>query len=259
VIGKELRALGIFMNLGPVADVSNEDQPGLLTVQRRTFASDPDMVALLSTAALLGMADAGVTGVLKHFPGQGAALGDPHTNPVSLAHDREQLDTVDLIPFKHGIAAGARAIMTAHISYPGVTGSSLPATISPEVINDMLRFELGFTGLVITDALNMEAARGGGSELEIALQSIRAGADVLLKPRDPTELHRGLVDAVDSGMISRERVEQSVRRILALKIEAGLFGPAPELVDPQPDEVLGSAAHMAVVDEIRRVARRGRN
>ena len=257
-VGSELRALGITMNLAPVADVDNPDQPGLLASQRRTFGSDPALVGELVAATVSGMHSAGVTAVLKHFPGQGAATLDSHTAAVALDHTRGRLDSVDLVPFIAGINAGVRAIMSAHISYPRITGTDEPATTSRKLITGLLREELGFDGLVITDALNMDAIALGRSGLDLAIAAIQAGADMMLKPIDPVALHAALVDATNSGIVSRDRLEASVRRILDVKLQAGLLGPAASWTDPAAAEVLGSAAHRLLVEEIRATARSGR-
>ena len=146
-------------------------------------------------------------------------------------HDRARLDAFDLVPFRAAIDAGVLAVMSAHIAFPGITGTMDPATVSPELLTGLLRAELGFDGVVMTDALNMGAvATEAGADL--ALRSIAAGADILLKPIAPEEVHAALVEAVKSGMVSRERVEESVRRILQVKRAAGLFGPAPAWSSP---------------------------
>jgi len=257
VIGLELRSLGIVVNLAPVADVDRPDGRALLGIQRRTFSADARQVAMLSVAALQGMEAAGVLAVLKHFPGQGSAIGDPHETIIALDRSPEQLDQVDLVPFRAGIDAGVAGIMTAHVSYPLLSPSSA-ATTSQEIIGDLLRRRLRFDGVVFTDALNMQGI-ADKAELDIAIQALAAGADVLLKPRNPAEVHDGLVAAVESGILTRDRIESSVRRILAMKIRAGLMGPAPQLTSAHPEEVLGSEEHRALVEEIRATARRGRN
>ncbi len=257
-IGSELRALGITMNMAPVADVDNGDDASLLASQRRTFGSDPVLVGELVAATVSGMHTAGVTAVLKHFPGQGAATLDSHTTTVVLDHTSSRLSAVDLVPFVAGIKAGARAIMSAHISYPWVTGSDEPATTSRQLLTDLLRNELAFDGVVVTDALNMDAVALRGNSVDLAINAIRAGADIMLKPVDPIALHAALVDAVNSGMLSRYRLEESVRRILEVKLRSGLFGPSTVWTDPAATEILGCAAHQSLVDEIRSAARSGR-
>lgn len=258
VIGRELRSLGITMNMAPVADVGAEGPAGLLSVQRRTFGSDPELVSALVAASLQGMHDAGVTGVLKHFPGQGAAEADSHTTAVVLERTREQLYSVDLTPFVAGIEAGARAIMSAHISYPLVTDSTDPATVSPAILTDLLRGELGFRGVIITDALNMDGVAATRPDLELARAAIDAGADILLKPPEPLEIHASLVEMVKSGIVPRDRLEGSVRRILEIKLTSGLLGPAPRWSNSRAGDILGADEHQAVVDEIRAIARSGR-
>jgi beta-N-acetylhexosaminidase len=243
------------MNMAPVADVDSQDRAGLLAVQRRTFGTEPRVVGELVGAAVAGMQDAGVSAVLKHFPGQGAASLDPHTTRVELPQTREELEATDLVPFRYGLASGARAVMTAHVAYPAVTGDDLPATVSRPIIHHLLRGGMGYDGLVITYALNMDAIGSSRSEGELAIAAILAGADMILKPVDPEQVVRELVRAMESGMLPRERVEESVKRILRTKLEAGLFGPAPVVFHEDPMERLGAESHRAVVDEIRQVAR----
>jgi beta-N-acetylhexosaminidase len=254
VIGAELRSLGVTMNMAPVADVGSPDRPGMLSSQRRTFGTDPATVAMLTAASVEGMHSEGVCAVLKHFPGQGGAVEDPHTMIVSLDHTLDTLRRVDLVPFRAGISAGARAVMSAHISYPNATGNDLPATVSRQLISGLLRDELGFDGVVITDALNMDAVARRLMGRDLAVEAILAGADIVLKPLEPEAAHAALVDAVVSGKLSRGRLEESVERILQLKLTSGLFGPVPSWVDPNAGARIGAATHQALADEIRAVA-----
>lgn len=254
VIGRELRALGITVNMAPVADIDPVEGPGFLGQQRRTFGADPELVADLVVAATAGMRSAGVIGVVKHFPGHGAAQTDTHAEVVALDHTPEELRARELRPFSAAIDGGAQAVMTAHSAYPRVTGDLVPATISRQLLTGLLREELGFEGVVITDALNMEAVAGRLAPGDLALAAVAAGADLLLKPVDPVAVHTVLVEAVDSGVVPRERLEESVRRIMRLKLGAGLFGPAAPGPEPDADRVLGSDAHQAFVAGVRQLA-----
>jgi beta-N-acetylhexosaminidase len=253
VIGEELAALGVHMNFAPVADLA---LPGsLIASQRRTFGSDPRFVGEMVAASVAGLHDAGVTAVIKHFPGQGAAVTDSHDGLVVLQREWDLVRGEDLVPFVAGLNSGARAVMTAHVAFPALTGTNESATESSVLLGDLLRDELEFSGLVVTDALNMDAV----SAVDAATASIRAGADIMLTPPDPAEFLSALVSWANSGMVSRERLEVSVRRILEEKLRAGLFGPAPVWTDPDAADVIGSAAHWDLVDEIRTIARSRRD
>ncbi len=255
ITGRELRALGITLNLGPVADIDPPDGPGFLGTQRRTFGSDPELVAELVAATITGLHGAGVAAAVKHFPGHGSAREDSHESIVALTETETSLHAANLVPFVAAIESGVDAVMSAHAAFPTVTHDMRPATLSPRLLTDLLRNELGFTGVVMTDALNMEAVAALDSPATLALAAIEAGADVLLQPQDPEAVHTAIVNAVDSGRITRERLERSIRRILALKRSVGLLGPGVSWVNPNADTVLGSEEHRDYLVEVRRIAR----
>jgi beta-N-acetylhexosaminidase len=255
ILGRELRSLGITVNMAPVADVDPEADIGFLESQRRTFGSDHRRAAQLVGGAVRGMRSAGILPVVKHFPGHGQVTEDSHTELASVSRTPAELRAVELAPFRAAITAGAAGVMTAHARYPDATATSLPATFSPELLTDLLRDEMGFTGVIITDALNMEAISGLGTPAELALAALRAGADMLLQPVDPLAVHASLVDAVDSGILSRERVEESVRRIMRVKVEAGLLGPAGTTDALDAEVTLGAEEHRAFAAWVRSIAR----
>lgn len=247
LIAEEISSLGFNMNFAPVADVNtNPDNP---VIGDRAFGADPELVSRMAAAEMEGMREAGVIAVLKHFPGHGDTSADTHTGTVVVEHDRQRLDRVELVPFRKGIEAGAEAIMAAHISVPEITGSELPATLSGELLTDLLRKEMGFDGLIITDALDMKAITGLWSPEEASVRAFEAGADLLLMPSDPYAAYHGLLQAVKSGRIPEERLDASVRRILDIKRSYGIL--SGERRSPDPYETLNSSEHQGIAAEIR--------
>ncbi|EKP94245.1 beta-glucosidase-like glycosyl hydrolase [Thermaerobacter subterraneus DSM 13965] len=242
---RELRALGINMNLAPVLDVNVNPSNPVIGV--RSFGEDPELVADLGVAQVLGYQDEGVIATVKHFPGHGDTNVDSHYGLPIIHHDRATLDRVDLAPFKAAVAAGVDAVMTAHIVVPALDDSGLPATLSRPILTGLLREELGFDGVIITDALGMQGAQVLPPE-RIPVEAIKAGADILLMPPDVALAYEAVLDAVRRGEISERRIDQSVARILELKMRRGLF----EWELPGRDDltVLGRADHRAVSQRI---------
>ncbi len=252
VIGRELRSLGIQVNFAPVADLRTN--PGNTVIGERSFGSDPEVVGRIVAALVRGMQQHGVAAVLKHFPGHGDTYEDSHYEAATVRHSRQRLQTVEMVPFRYGIDAGAIGVMTAHISVPAVTGDRTPATLSSELLGPILRSELGFGSLVFSDALNMHALTRYYHRSRVALQAFEAGVDVLVHPERPLEAYQTVLEAVQSGRISAERLERSVRAILEVKWDLGLLSGAPDAAEARYDSaqltVLGSAEHQAVADEI---------
>jgi len=248
VIGTELRAVGINQNYAPVADVNVNPANPVIGV--RSFGSDPGLVSLMLGGALQGYRDAGVAATVKHFPGHGDTDTDSHTGLPVIRHSRAEWERLDAPPFRAAIAQGVDAIMTAHIVMPGLDDSGDPATLSQAVLTGLLRKELGYRGVVVTDSLSMAGARTRYGAEQAAVRAVQAGADQLLMPPDLAGAHAAVLAAVRDGRISQRRLEESVTRILRLKAERGLFGDVQ--VDPaRAGQVIGSAAHRAVA---RRVA-----
>jgi len=234
IAGSELRSIGVGWNLAPDADVN--DEPRNPIIGARSFGSDPQRVASLVGAAIGAYAAAGFLSCAKHFPGHGATTTDSHTGLPQIDSDRARLDRVELVPFKAAIAAGTPAIMSAHMVVPALDPTpSLPVTLSKRVMTDLLRGELAFQGLVVSDDLEMGALATVG-EAQAGLMAFLAGVDHLLFRFDESaqlEAHRLLVDAVRGGKITTSRLDASVTRVLAAKLTAGLFdtraAPAPDL------------------------------
>jgi len=249
VIGKELSALGLNMDLAPDADVLTN--PENRVIGTRAFGSNAAQVATMVVAMVRGIQDEGVSAVIKHFPGHGDTANDTHVSAAIVYHDRARLDSVELVPFESGIAAGVDGVMTAHIGLPEVTGSDTPATLSPKVVDGILRHDLGFRGVVFTDAMNMAALEQFASPKEAAVKAIQAGCDIILRPTDALVTYDAILSAVKTGQISEGRLDASVQRILTLKYRRHLFEERP--VRPSAAEamkILGSHAHRSIMKQI---------
>jgi beta-N-acetylhexosaminidase len=223
ITARESRALGVHWVYYPVADVNNNPDNPIINI--RSFGEDPNTVAMHVKAFIEGArADKKniVLTTAKHFPGHGDTSTDTHVNLATIPADRERLEHLELVPFKAAIEANVDAIMTAHIAVPAIAPPDLPATLSPAVLTDLLRKQLGFKGLVITDALEMGGIAQGFSSGEACLRALEAGADTLLMPTDPDAAIKAVLAAEQSGRISRTRVQESVIKILSAKERLGL-------------------------------------
>lgn len=223
VTAREARALGVQWVYYPVADVNNNPDNPIINI--RSFGENPVDVAAHVRAFIEGAhADKRnyVLATAKHFPGHGDTATDSHLNLPAIPADKERLNNLELVPFKAAIAAGVDSIMTGHIAVPALAPADLPATLSPAILTGLLRNELDFKGLVITDALEMAGIAKGFSTGDAAVRALEAGADTLLMPTDPDAAIRAVVNAVESGRISRQRLQESVVRILAAKEKVGL-------------------------------------
>lgn len=223
-IGAYLAGYGINLDFAPVADVNtNPDNPVIGT---RAFSSDPQEAADCVNAAVEGFSRAGVLCCLKHFPGHGDTAGDSHDGTVYTEKTMEELRACEFLPFEAGIRAGAPLVMVGHIAAPNaVEGEErdLPATFSRALITDVLRDELGFAGVVVTDSLAMGAITETYTPGEAAVLALQAGADLLLMPAGLAQAYDGVLAAVEDGRLTEECIDESVARILALKQQAGLL------------------------------------
>jgi len=246
----EARAVGIHMAFAPVVDVnSNPDNP---IINVRSYGEDPRLVARLAAAHIRGLQEHGVLATAKHFPGHGDAATDSHIGLPILKVDRARADSVELVPFRAAVEAGVAAVMVAHVAFPALAGDSLPATLSARLTTGLLRERLGFDGLVVVDALDMGAITTRFGAAEAAVRALEAGADVLLMPVDVAATVDAVVAAVQSGRLSEERIDRSVRKLLTLKARLGLH--ERRRVDPERvPYAVGQAEHM---DVARRVAQR---
>ena len=223
VTAREARALGVQWVYYPVADVNNNPDNPIINI--RSFGENPQEVAAHVKAFIEG-AHAGkkdyVLATAKHFPGHGDTAVDTHVNIATITADREHLERVELVPFRAAIEAGVDAIMTAHLAVPALSPPDLPATLSPGILTGLLRKELGFKGLVVTDALEMGGIARGFTTGDAAVRALEAGADALLMPADPEAAIKAVVAAVVNGRLTRKRIEESVVKILAAKQQVGL-------------------------------------
>lgn len=258
IVGEELAALGINMNAAPVLDVNNN--PHNPVIGTRSFGEDPRVVATLGTAFMRGMQAAGVLAIGKHFPGHGDTDVDSHLALPTIAHARERLDEVELVPFRAAIEAGVDAIMSAHITFPAVDPTpGLPSTLSPRVLTDLLRNELGFRGIIITDALEMSGITSQFSIPEAAVKAVQAGADIVLVAQskyneDGKRAVEQLVRAVRDGHVPEERIDESVRRIAAAKQRAAFLAAETSAGAAKKDGKLAAPASLAVVQNVARRA-----
>lgn len=216
-IGQQLLAMGVNMNLAPSVDVNvNPDNP---IIGVRSFGESPEAVAELGVAAIGGYQSAGILSCAKHFPGHGDTSTDTHLALPMIPYDRKRLDEVELVPFRAAAEAGVAAIMTTHIIFPALD-AEYPATLSEKILKGLLRDEIGYDGLLLTDCLEMKAIADNFGIEKAAVLAVRAGADILLSSHTlefQVQLRNALVKAVESGIISEERIDQSVERILAVK------------------------------------------
>ena len=215
-IGTYLNRYGFDIDFAPVADVNTN--PDNIIIGPRAFSDDPELAASMVVNYLQGLKDAGVTGCIKHFPGHGDTQADTHTGYVQSLKTWEEMRSCEMVTFRAGIQWGCQLIMTAHIAVPNVTGSAIPSTLSSVVLQDKLRGELGYKNIIITDGMEMGAITQHYTSGEAAVGSIQAGVDIVLGPRDFVEAFDAVMSAVSNGTINEERINQSVRRILALKL-----------------------------------------
>ncbi|HET7042838.1 MAG TPA: glycoside hydrolase family 3 N-terminal domain-containing protein, partial [Gemmatimonadales bacterium] len=217
----EGRAVGVHLAFAPVADVNNN--PANPIINTRSFGEDPARVARLVTATVRGIQEHGMIATVKHFPGHGDTGTDSHIALPVIPYGWPRLDSIELVPFRAAVQAGVGAVMSAHIAMPGVdSGAERPASLSPEIVTGILRDSLAFHGIVVTDALNMAGVSTDGGA-SASVRALLAGADLLLQPADPRAALDSLEQAYRDSRITIERIDQSVRRILALKMRLGLF------------------------------------
>jgi beta-N-acetylhexosaminidase len=264
-IGSELNSLGINMNLAPVLDVNNNPDNPVIGV--RSFGEDPQLVADLGTAYTKGLQNSGMAATAKHFPGHGDTAVDSHLGLPSVPHDKERLLEVELYPFQQAMNEGIDAIMTAHVTFPKIdpttviskkdgTEIALPATLSYEVLTNLMRKEMGFEGVISTDALNMKAIADHFGAVDAVIRAVNAGTDIILMPVGLEEVADGLYKAVESGEITEERLNESVQRLLTLKAKRGIFKqitekPVDEKIE-HAEEVVGNIKHKEVEREVAR-------
>ena len=221
ISAQEARAIGVHWNFFPDADVNSN--PANPIINTRSFGEDPKQVGDLASAYIKGAHAAGMMTTVKHFPGHGDTATDSHLGVASVNVDRTHLDTIELPPFRAAIAAGVDSVMVAHVTVPALDSDpNHVATISPDVVSDLLEKQLGFKGIIVTDALEMGGIAKGYSAGEAAVLALEAGADVLLMPADAEAAIDGVAAAVRTGHIKPARIDESVMRILTAKAHVGL-------------------------------------
>ena len=216
----EGRAIGIHMAFAPVVDVNNNPKNPVISL--RSFGENPQLVARLGAALVRGIQENGMLATAKHFPGHGDTEQNSHLELSRVDAPRTRIDSVELVPFRAAVNAGVRGVMTFHGVLPALDSSSLPATLNPRIMTDLLRGDLGFQGLVITDALDMNGVLGKMSMAEVTQKAVIAGADVLLMPTDNVAAIEAVVDGVRTGAFPESRIDASVRKLLAAKHEMSL-------------------------------------
>jgi len=219
--GVEGRAVGIHVNFAPDADVNNN--PANPIINTRSFGEDPRTVSRLVAEYVRGLHEHGMLATLKHFPGHGDTQTDSHIGLPVITAAYAHLDSIELVPFRAGIAAGADVVMSAHIAFPALTGSNDPGTLSAAVLTGLLRDSLRFPGLVATDALTMGAIVAKYGAGEATVRAFLAGSDLLLMPADPDSALTAMTAAIAAGRITPQRLGQSVRRVLEIKRRLGLL------------------------------------
>lgn len=213
-IGNYLAGFGFNLDFAPVADVNvTEDS----VIGERSYGSDAQQVGSMVAASVEGIQSAGVSACLKHFPGMGSTAEDTHAGMAASERTAEELAQTELTAFQAGIDAGAEFVMIGHLSYPEVTGDNTPASLSSIMINDILRGQLGYNGIVITDAMDMGAITAYYTADQAAVMALQAGADMILMPEDFETAYNGVLEAVNNGTLTEERIDESLRRIFRVK------------------------------------------
>ncbi|MBO0958636.1 glycoside hydrolase family 3 C-terminal domain-containing protein [Neobacillus sp. MM2021_6] len=250
-IGEELDAVGINMNFGPVLDVNNNPDNPVIGV--RSFGEDPELVAKMGNAYIKGLHETGTAATAKHFPGHGDTATDSHLGLPEVPHDIDRLKKVELYPFQQAMDAGIDAVMSAHVTFPKIdrtkaiskkdgTEIAIPGTLSHKVLTGLMREEMGFKGVIVTDAMNMQAIADHFGPVDAAVRAVKAGTDIVLMPVGLESVANGLYDAVNSGDIPEERLDQSVERILTLKLNRGIVKAE---VEKSLDEKVANAKKVA--------------
>lgn len=250
VTAREARAVGIHVPFAPVLDVnSNPDNP---IINTRSFGEDPGAVAELGRAFVRGIQEHGGLATGKHFPGHGDTDTDSHLELPVIRASRARLDSIELAPFRTAVRQGLGGVMTAHIAIPSLTGDeTLPATLAPQVLDSLLRREMGFGGLIFTDAMDMRAIDRRFPRGEATVRAVEAGADVILMPPSVPDAIDALMNAVQSGRIAEARIDASVERILEQKERMGLHRDREVPLERVP-QVVGIPEHVELANEMAR-------
>ena len=220
-IARQCQRLGVHINFAPVVDVnSNPKNP---IINNRSFGEDPARVAVLGTAYMQGLQDGGVLACAKHFPGHGDTDADSHKTLPIISHAKERLDSIDFVPFRHMFQYGLGSIMVAHLYIPEIDNTeNLASTLSPKIVSGLLKEDMGFEGLIFTDALNMKGVSKFYEPGEVDVKALLAGNDVLLFAEDVPKAIEKIKDAITNNQISQEEVDKRCKKILLAKKWFGL-------------------------------------
>lgn len=242
VVGEELRAFGINLNFAPVLDIySNKDNT---VIGNRAFSSTASIVSTMALSYSKGLKSTGIIPVYKHFPGHGDTKEDSHYTLPVIYKTKEELLNLELIPFIDAIEDDAQIIMIGHLSLPEITNEDTPATLSKTIVTDLLKEELNYDGLIITDGINMKALTNVYTEEEIYIKALQAGIDILLMPTFDINTINIIKNAISDGEISEEQINESVTKILELKYEY-LFQE-----NKYDESYIGSKKHQEIIDKI---------
>ena len=244
VMGEELRVFNINMDFAPVLDIYSNSENTV--IGDRSFGNNPDLVTNMALSFSKGLESTDIIPVYKHFPGHGDTYEDSHQELAIIDKTKEELYELELIPFIEAINNGANVIMVGHLALPNITGNYIPASLSKEIINDLLREELGFKGIVVTDALNMKALTNEYSKEEIYILAIKAGVNILLMPDFDKTTIDIISKAVLTGVISEELINESVEKILTLKYDKIFVN------NSYTKDYLGSLEHDSVIKKIKK-------
>ncbi|GAA2501240.1 glycoside hydrolase family 3 protein [Streptomyces longisporus] len=247
ISGAELRAMGINQDYSPDADVNINPANPVIGV--RSFGADPDAVARLVAAEVAGYQRSSVAATAKHFPGHGDTAVDSHYGFPVITHSRELWEKLDAVPFRAAVEAGIDSIMTAHIQFPALDDSGDPATLSHPILTGILREELGYDGVVVTDSLGMQGVRTKYGDDRVPVLALKAGVDQLLNPPDLATAWNAVLKAVQDGELTESRLDESILRILRLKARLRLFDE-PYVSRQGVDRTVGTTAHLAAADRI---------
>lgn len=247
IVAREARAIGIHQNYAPTVDLNIN--PANPVINTRSFGDRIPLVNAMSAAVIDGLQSNGVAATAKHFPGHGDVTVDSHLALPVLEGDRRRLENYELKPFRAAIANGVLSVMVGHLAVPKLTGTMEPASLSRTIVTGLLRNELGFKGLIVTDALNMKALENGLTPGQVAVRAVQAGNDILLFPEDPELVFDAVCAAVENGEISERQIDHSVQRILQMKHWLGL--DRQKLVDlARLNERVGTPENERVAEQI---------
>ena len=249
ITAQEGRAVGVHVTFAPVMDVnSNPDNP---IINFRAYGDTPEIVERFGRAFIRGVQENNMVATAKHFPGHGNTATDSHTSLPVITAERGDFERVDLAPFKAAVESGVGMIMVGHIAVPSISNNDLPATMTSELSGDLLRKELGFDGIIVTDALEMGGITDSHWAGEAAIRAIEAGTDIVLLPLDVDRAMESVLEAVKSGRLPEWRIDESVQRIFKMKEEMGLWEKR-EVSFKEAQTVVGNSEHISAASEIAR-------